>query len=187
MEISYPPIFARCREPARREISLYVHDLVRFSRTLILVLGGYTHALSLSYPLLYAVLVVPMSVVRWLGFVQENTGQHVNHIPHAAIFAARLIFRLSGLLNVILFLKTRPNLLLLGRPSEPPDEVNGGHARTPPNGDQTDCAENGWNEQKPASVEHRRSAEGEGDDSDSGFMRMASNMGLNIRYANEST
>ena len=193
MEISHPPIFARCREAARREAPLYVHDLVRFSHTLILFLGRYTHALSLSYPLLYAVLVVPMSVVRWSGFVQENTGQHVNRIPPAAIFAARLIFRLSGLLKFILFLKTRPNLLLLGRRSESPDEVDGGHARTPPYGDQTDCAENGWapgnTEQTTASVEHGKSVEGEevdGNDADSGFMNMASNMGFNIRYANES-
>jgi len=67
----------------------------------------------IAYPILYAFLVLPQSVIRWLGFIQENTGRHVNTIPSAATFAGRFIYGLSGICNVILFLKTRPNLLLM--------------------------------------------------------------------------
>jgi hypothetical protein len=71
-----------------------------------------------SYPILYGFLVLPKSVIRWTGFIQENTGRHVNTMPPAAIFAGRIIYGLSGICNVILFLKTRPRLLLM----MPPDQ-----------------------------------------------------------------
>jgi len=66
----------------------------------------------IAYPLLYSIMVVPLSAVRWAGFVQENTGDHRNHIPAAATLAVRVVFGLSGICNVILFLTTRPRLLL---------------------------------------------------------------------------
>jgi hypothetical protein len=71
-----------------------------------------------SYPILYAFLILPQSVIRWLGFIQEYTGNHTHQIPPAATFAGRFIYGLSGLCNVILFLKTRPELLLMTPPPQ---------------------------------------------------------------------
>ena len=63
----------------------------------------------LSYPLSNAILVVPLSVVRWI----ENTGP--NHITSTDTLAAAIIFSFSGVTNVLLLLYIRPNLLLFGR------------------------------------------------------------------------
>jgi len=62
----------------------------------------------LIYPISYLILVTPLSVTRWLTF----TG----HFPSpAATVAAAVIFKLSGLVNVIVFMLTRPGLLLFRR------------------------------------------------------------------------
>jgi len=63
----------------------------------------------LSYPLSNAILVVPLSVVRWI----ENTGP--NDITSTDTLAAAIIFSFSGVTNVLLLLYIRPNLLLFGR------------------------------------------------------------------------
>jgi hypothetical protein len=65
-----------------------------------------------SYPLVYAFLVLPLSIVHWIGFVQENHGDKQNHVPAGATIAVQAIYCLSGICNVLLFLLTRPNLLL---------------------------------------------------------------------------
>jgi len=67
----------------------------------------------IAYPLVYAFSIMPSSTIRWMGYVQENTGRHINTIPPAAIFTGRSIFALSGIFNVILFFKTRRNVLLM--------------------------------------------------------------------------
>ena len=54
--------------------------------------------------------ILPLSVGRWLGFVQENHGGI--HIPTTALVAVSAVYLLSGFANVVLFLFTRPNLLL---------------------------------------------------------------------------
>ncbi|KII84202.1 hypothetical protein PLICRDRAFT_46572 [Plicaturopsis crispa FD-325 SS-3] len=60
----------------------------------------------LAYPLVYCVAVLPLSVVRWIGFVNDN------RISYQATFAVNFIFELSGLFDVLLFLYARPGLLL---------------------------------------------------------------------------
>jgi hypothetical protein len=75
-----------------------------------------------SYPFVYACLVLPLSVARWLGFVQENRGDRINHVPAEATIAVQVIYCLSGICNVLLFLLTRPNLLLFGK-----DIMEAGH------------------------------------------------------------
>jgi len=71
-----------------------------------------TRALDLiAYPLVYSVLVLPLSVVRWLRFIQERHGG-MDHVPPAATFAVVAVYGLSGAANVLLFSLTRPNLLL---------------------------------------------------------------------------
>jgi hypothetical protein len=60
-----------------------------------------------SYPIVFAVVALPLSVVRWTtGF-----GSTTRHMP-AATFAVEFIYSLSGALNVGLILLTRSPLLL---------------------------------------------------------------------------
>jgi len=71
-----------------------------------------TRALGLiAYPLVYSILVLPLSAVRWLEFIQERHGG-MDHVSSAATFAVASIYFLSGAANVLLFSFTRPNLLL---------------------------------------------------------------------------
>jgi hypothetical protein len=44
--------------------------------------------------------------------VQENHGDRKNHVPPTALTAVQGIYLMSGFANVLLFLWTRPNLLL---------------------------------------------------------------------------
>jgi hypothetical protein len=67
------------------------------------------------YPVVYALQVLPLSVARWMGFVQEMQGDRTNHIPSTALLSVQVIYCLSGLANVVLFFLTRPNLLLFGK------------------------------------------------------------------------
>ena len=60
-----------------------------------------------SYPLVYSVLILPLSIVRWSFF----GGQAV---PSAATFIVFFLYCLSGAMNVTLLLFTRPKLLLFG-------------------------------------------------------------------------
>ena len=69
--------------------------------------------MACRYPLVYAVSVLPLSVARWIGFVQESN-HGVNQVPAAATFAVGSIFALSGFFNVVLLLKTRPEAELFG-------------------------------------------------------------------------
>jgi hypothetical protein len=66
---------------------------------------------SSSYPLTYSLIVLPLTVARWLLFSHH-------HVPSAATFFAFSTFHLSGAINVLLFLITRPELLLFPRPEE---------------------------------------------------------------------
>jgi len=67
----------------------------------------------IAYPLVYSVIVLPLSVVRWVtGF-----GSNIYHLPSEATFIVIFIYNLSGLLNALLFLLTRSELLLLGNTS----------------------------------------------------------------------
>lgn len=61
----------------------------------------------LAYPACYCVLVLPLSIVRWLGFSGHT-------IPSAATFGVISVYGLSGMLNVALLLYTRPNSVLFG-------------------------------------------------------------------------
>jgi len=70
----------------------------------------------IAYPLVYSVIVLPLSIVRWItGF-----GTNPHHIPSAATFIVISIYSLSGAFNALLFLLTRSDLLLLGNTSSVP-------------------------------------------------------------------
>jgi len=64
----------------------------------------------LLYPLVYAVMVLPISIVRWVQF------NHNLNVPSAAVFLCQFMFNLSGTFNVLLLLVVRPQLLLFNDP-----------------------------------------------------------------------
>jgi hypothetical protein len=64
-----------------------------------------------SYPLAYSVMVIPLSISRWLQFNHKS-------VPSAAVFLGEIMFNLSGAVNVLLFLIVRPHLLLFTPPVE---------------------------------------------------------------------
>ncbi|KAH7345597.1 hypothetical protein B0J17DRAFT_608750 [Rhizoctonia solani] len=77
----------------------------------------------LWYPATYTALVLPLSIVRWLTFtipelsaVRAVVGDEAEfYAPMAsASLVVHAFFRLSGIINVILVLATRPNVLLFG-------------------------------------------------------------------------
>lgn len=65
----------------------------------------------LFYPLSYSLVVIPLSISRWLLFSHKN-------VPSAATFFGNITFNLSGATNVLLFLIVRPHLLLFTPPEE---------------------------------------------------------------------
>ena len=75
-----------------------------------LCIANVTHKL-LRYPLAYSLLVLPLSIARWLLFNHKK-------VPLAATFFAEVMFNLSGAINVLLFLTVRPQLLLFSNPEE---------------------------------------------------------------------
>ena len=66
---------------------------------------------SSSYPLGYSLVILPLTIARWLQFSHH-------HVSPAATFFAASIFHLSGAINVLLFLIIRPELLLFPRPEQ---------------------------------------------------------------------
>ncbi|KAI0036176.1 hypothetical protein K488DRAFT_41622 [Vararia minispora EC-137] len=68
------------------------------------------------YPAIYSILILPVSVIRWVGFGLEARGI-TDAIPGVATFVVDFTYSLSGAMNVILLLWTRPNLLLFGHVS----------------------------------------------------------------------
>jgi len=64
---------------------------------------------SFRYPFAYSLIVLPLSVTRWLQFSKVD-------IPSAATFFGVSLFNLSGAVNVLVFLIARPGLLLFTRP-----------------------------------------------------------------------
>lgn len=74
------------------------------------VFSSYFH----RYPLVYCILILPLSVVRWIGFVQERGGGE-NRVSAASTLAVTALYGLSGVCNVILLLTTRPESVLFGK------------------------------------------------------------------------
>ncbi|KAG8903040.1 hypothetical protein FRB99_003811 [Tulasnella sp. 403] len=65
------------------------------------------------YPISYTVLVLPLSITRWSTFrSREDDDKPVKDMSIVTTSVVLFIFGLSGLCNVLLFLLTRPNLLL---------------------------------------------------------------------------
>jgi hypothetical protein len=81
------------------------------------------------YPGVYCLGIMPLSIVRWIAFVQESRHDGVSHMPSAATLASEAIFGLSGFFNVILLLTTKPGSGLFGHlmfisPAPPPLNIS---------------------------------------------------------------
>jgi hypothetical protein len=63
----------------------------------------------LFYPAVYIICIFPISVVRWLRF------RDTVEVSDSVTIGAAIVFASSGLLNVILYLTTRPNLIRKSR------------------------------------------------------------------------
>jgi hypothetical protein len=59
-----------------------------------------------SYPFVYSILVLPLSIVRWTDFAQGS------HAPSVATFIVINVYALSGAFNALLLLWTRPNFFI---------------------------------------------------------------------------
>jgi hypothetical protein len=64
----------------------------------------------LAYPLVYSVIILPLTVIRWMTFSENEANPTM---PSAASFFATTLYALIGAFNVLLLLVTRPYLLLL--------------------------------------------------------------------------
>jgi len=68
-----------------------------------------TTFLFLLYPLAYALVVLPLTIIRWTIFANPAK---TTTFPSGWTFFAQIFFSLSGLVNVLLLRFTRPGLLL---------------------------------------------------------------------------
>jgi len=77
---------------------------------------------TILYPLLYCILILPLSIVRWMTFGEEaKTGRSPRWpIP---TFIAIVIFSLSGVMNALLYLLTRSRFFKSDEGPEPPAPV----------------------------------------------------------------
>lgn len=66
------------------------------------------HAMFRRYPMSYFILVLPDSICRWMEFRNQV-------IPSAGVMFGTSVFGLSGIVNVVLFLYTRPGKVLSPR------------------------------------------------------------------------
>ncbi|KAJ8520458.1 hypothetical protein ONZ45_g2702 [Pleurotus djamor] len=68
----------------------------------------------IAYPLVYSILVLPLSIVRWNAFSQESRDAGAE-TPSAATLSVISIYGFSGAFNVLLLFVTRPASRLFGR------------------------------------------------------------------------
>jgi hypothetical protein len=59
--------------------------------------------------MIYTCVILPVSVVRFIGFHQESQTGH-NTIPPSATFTVGILYSLSGVYDAILFIFTRREL-----------------------------------------------------------------------------
>ena len=79
---------------------------------------GILCTLETRYPILYGILVLPVTVVRFISFHEEKvTGE--SHQQPVATFLVGIIFVLSGVFNALLYRFTRARLFR-GDPPEIP-------------------------------------------------------------------
>jgi hypothetical protein len=65
----------------------------------------------IAYPASYCLLVLPLSIVHWMGFTHPDPP---HGMPSAVTFVVISLYGLSGAVNIVLLLFTHPNSLLFG-------------------------------------------------------------------------
>ena len=60
---------------------------------------------------MFQVIILPLSVTRWTSFVSHTHNKH-HEVPFSATVFSVALYKLGGLFDVILFVTTRPGLLL---------------------------------------------------------------------------
>ena len=100
-----------CRWPRSSATESPFHDSV-CDRAIWKFAPNLTIVVVHSYPAIYCVVIIPLSVVRWISGFGGN-----RHVPSAATFFAIFLYNLSGAFNALLFLLTRSELFLLGNNS----------------------------------------------------------------------
>lgn len=98
----------------------YLHLNYFRERLLRLVIAPYLlPSLALRYPLAYSIVVLPLSIVRWMTFSAAAHDCGRSKISAAATLAAASLHGCFGFVNVLLLLKTRQALLLFDDPRQP--------------------------------------------------------------------
>ena len=68
------------------------------------------------YPIVYCILILPLSIVRWINF----TAKSASAVPRVPQLIVIFIFSLSGVVNALLYLWTRKRLFQRDERSDPP-------------------------------------------------------------------
>ncbi|EJC99093.1 uncharacterized protein FOMMEDRAFT_148710 [Fomitiporia mediterranea MF3/22] len=69
----------------------------------------------LWYPLCYIIIILPLSATRWTSFASHFSDSKIDHdVPFGLTAAAASLFKLGGLVDVLLIFFTRPNILSFG-------------------------------------------------------------------------
>jgi hypothetical protein len=66
----------------------------------------------------YSIQVLPLSVVRWIGFSEQDRGKPIT-VPPSATLSVESLYALAGFMDVIVFFATRRGLLLFGDDDAP--------------------------------------------------------------------
>jgi len=64
---------------------------------------------AIVYPIVYCLVILPCSIIRWISFRQE-TIDGASHIPPVVTFIFGILFSLSGVLNAVMYPLTRPRI-----------------------------------------------------------------------------
>ena len=73
---------------------------------------------GIRYPIVYCVLTLPLTIVRWKSFAKKPVPGHSTRTP-VETFAVVVVFTLSGVFNAVLYLLTRTSFFQPARRKEP--------------------------------------------------------------------
>ncbi|OCB90463.1 hypothetical protein A7U60_g2315 [Sanghuangporus baumii] len=83
------------------------------------ILTIYEARKMLWYPCLFTITILPISATRWTSFTEYSSHSPPRHeVPFGVTAAAASLFKLGGVIDVLLFTFTRPNVLLFSASRE---------------------------------------------------------------------
>ncbi|KAL5481187.1 hypothetical protein ACEPAI_10128 [Sanghuangporus weigelae] len=83
------------------------------------ILTIYEARKMLWYPCLFTITILPLSATRWTSFTEYSSHSPPRHeVPFGVTAAAASLFKLGGVIDVLLFTFTRPNVLLFSASRE---------------------------------------------------------------------